>query len=61
VKIARFSHNGHVRLGVVDGDQIADLGGNREIPTDVGTLLSAGADEGIAAVRAAAVDAQAGT
>ena len=57
MKIARFSHKGQVRLGVVDGDQVADLGGNPEIPTDVGTLLAAGADHGIAEVRAAAIHA----
>jgi 2-keto-4-pentenoate hydratase/2-oxohepta-3-ene-1,7-dioic acid hydratase in catechol pathway len=41
VKIARFSHDGSIRLGVVIGDQVADLGGDLDLPTDVGDLLAA--------------------
>ncbi len=57
MKIARFNHGGQVRLGVVTGDEIADLGGHPDIPTDVGDLLSRDGVAGFAAVRAAAEQA----
>jgi 2-keto-4-pentenoate hydratase/2-oxohepta-3-ene-1,7-dioic acid hydratase in catechol pathway len=44
MKIARFSHGGVTRLGVVLGDEIADLG-SREFPTDLPALLADGALE----------------
>jgi 2-keto-4-pentenoate hydratase/2-oxohepta-3-ene-1,7-dioic acid hydratase in catechol pathway len=50
MKIARFSHRGVTRLGVVLGEEIADLGVDR-FPTDVGTLLS---DDGLEAAGVAA-------
>jgi 2-keto-4-pentenoate hydratase/2-oxohepta-3-ene-1,7-dioic acid hydratase in catechol pathway len=40
MKIARFSHGGVTRLGVVLGDEVADLGVD-DFPTDVGALLAA--------------------
>jgi 2-keto-4-pentenoate hydratase/2-oxohepta-3-ene-1,7-dioic acid hydratase in catechol pathway len=40
MKIARFSHGGVTRLGVVLGDEMADLGVD-DFPTDVGALLAA--------------------
>ena len=50
MRIARFSHGGSTRLGVVLGEEIADLGLDR-FPTDVGALL---ADDGLDAAFAAA-------
>jgi 2-keto-4-pentenoate hydratase/2-oxohepta-3-ene-1,7-dioic acid hydratase in catechol pathway len=50
MKIARFTHKDGTRLGVVLGDEIADLGSDR-FPTDVGTLL---AEDGLEAATAAA-------
>ncbi|MGD9751512.1 MAG: fumarylacetoacetate hydrolase family protein [Acidimicrobiia bacterium] len=48
MKIARFTHQGRTRLGVVVGDQIADVGGARpDLPTDVGALLDG---DGLAAL-----------
>jgi 2-keto-4-pentenoate hydratase/2-oxohepta-3-ene-1,7-dioic acid hydratase in catechol pathway len=42
MKIARFSHNGSTRLGLVDGDDIIDVGGaDASLPTDVGALIAA--------------------
>jgi 2-keto-4-pentenoate hydratase/2-oxohepta-3-ene-1,7-dioic acid hydratase in catechol pathway len=43
MKIARFTHNGDTRLGVVIGDEMADVGAvDAMLPTDVGLLLEAG-------------------
>jgi 2-keto-4-pentenoate hydratase/2-oxohepta-3-ene-1,7-dioic acid hydratase in catechol pathway len=40
MKIARFTHDGRTRLGVVDGDEMIDVGSvDPGIPTDVGMLL----------------------
>jgi 2-keto-4-pentenoate hydratase/2-oxohepta-3-ene-1,7-dioic acid hydratase in catechol pathway len=50
MKIARFSHGGSTRLGVVLGEEIADLGLDR-FPTDLGALI---ADGGLEAAGAAA-------
>ncbi len=48
MKIARFTHQGRTRLGVVVGDQIADVGSARpDLPTDVGALLDG---DGVAAL-----------
>jgi 2-keto-4-pentenoate hydratase/2-oxohepta-3-ene-1,7-dioic acid hydratase in catechol pathway len=52
VKIARFTHAGSTRLGLVEGDQVVDLGAlDPSLPTDVGALL---AGPGLDAVRAVA-------
>jgi 2-keto-4-pentenoate hydratase/2-oxohepta-3-ene-1,7-dioic acid hydratase in catechol pathway len=53
MKIARFSHEGVTRLGVVLGEEIADLGLDH-LPTDLGALL---ADDGLEAASAAASSA----
>jgi 2-keto-4-pentenoate hydratase/2-oxohepta-3-ene-1,7-dioic acid hydratase in catechol pathway len=42
VRIARFRADGRIRLGVVEGDQIADLGDVDGFPADVGDLLASG-------------------
>ncbi len=43
MKIARFTHLGHTRLGIVDGDVVIDCGGNDAgLPTDLGVLLAQG-------------------
>ena len=43
MRIARFTHQQHTRLGVVVDDEIADVGGAEPaLPTDVGALLAAG-------------------
>ena len=48
MKIARFTHNGSTRLGLVDGDDIIDIGGaDPSLPTDVGTLLAMSKLEGL--------------
>jgi 2-keto-4-pentenoate hydratase/2-oxohepta-3-ene-1,7-dioic acid hydratase in catechol pathway len=40
MKIARFTHDGRTRLGVVDGDEMIDVGSaDPELPSDVGILL----------------------
>jgi 2-keto-4-pentenoate hydratase/2-oxohepta-3-ene-1,7-dioic acid hydratase in catechol pathway len=52
VKIARFTHAGSTRLGIVEDDQVVDLGAlDPSLPTDVGALL---AGPGLDAVRALA-------
>jgi len=48
MKIARFSHGGVTRLGVVLDEEIADLGADR-FPTDVAALLAADGLEAAAA------------
>ena len=41
MKIARFTHQGRTRLGVVLGEELADVGSaSPELPTDVGELLA---------------------
>ena len=35
MRIARFTHDGHTRLGVVDGDDVVDVGSSdATLPTD---------------------------
>lgn len=53
MKLARFSHGGRTRIGVVEGDEVADAGGaDDRLPTDLRPLLEAGA-EGLEAARTA--------
>lgn len=48
MKIARFTHQGRTRLGVVQGDDVVDVGSaDPTLPTDLGALLEGA---GIAAV-----------
>jgi 2-keto-4-pentenoate hydratase/2-oxohepta-3-ene-1,7-dioic acid hydratase in catechol pathway len=55
MKIARFTHDGYTRLGVVDGDQIADVGSaDPGLATDLGAVLEAGE---LARIRAAVANA----
>lgn len=50
MRLARFTHEGRTRLGVVEGDSLLDIGTlNPSLPTDVGMLLANG---GLAQVRA---------
>jgi 2-keto-4-pentenoate hydratase/2-oxohepta-3-ene-1,7-dioic acid hydratase in catechol pathway len=49
MKIARFSHDQHTRLGIVDGDEMVDLGGDPSLPTDLSPLLAAGELDRVAA------------
>lgn len=55
MRIARFEHDGSIRLGVVEGDVVADLGGSTGIPTDVAFLLES--PDWLAEVRSAAAAA----
>ena len=55
MKIARFTHDGRTRLGVVDGDQMVDIGSvDLSLPTDVGVALANGPLEGLANLAAVA-------
>jgi 2-keto-4-pentenoate hydratase/2-oxohepta-3-ene-1,7-dioic acid hydratase in catechol pathway len=41
MRIARFTHAGSTRLGLVEGDDIVDVGGaDPSLPTDLGALLA---------------------
>lgn len=52
MKVARFTHDGTTRLGVVDGDEILDVGSaDPSLARDLGEQLNRG---GLAAVEAAA-------
>jgi 2-keto-4-pentenoate hydratase/2-oxohepta-3-ene-1,7-dioic acid hydratase in catechol pathway len=53
MRIARFRHEGLTRLGVVLGEEIADLG-SRVFPTDLPTLLADGALEAASVAAATA-------
>ncbi len=58
MKLARFTHGGRTRIGVVEGDEVADAGGaDDRLPTDLRELLKDGA-EGLEAARRAAVRAK---
>ena len=52
MKLATFTQGGTTRIGVVEGDQIADLSGVPGIPTDMVKLLESG-PSGLEAVRSA--------
>jgi 2-keto-4-pentenoate hydratase/2-oxohepta-3-ene-1,7-dioic acid hydratase in catechol pathway len=55
MKIARFTHDGVTRLGVVDGDHIADVGSaDPGLATDLGAVLLAGELDRITAAVAGA-------
>jgi 2-keto-4-pentenoate hydratase/2-oxohepta-3-ene-1,7-dioic acid hydratase in catechol pathway len=55
VKIARFTHAGSTRLGIVDGDHIVDAGGNdASLATDVGAQLAGGGLDAVAPAAAGA-------
>lgn len=41
MKVARFTHQGHTRLGIVDGDDVIDIGGaDANLPTDLAHVLA---------------------
>jgi 2-keto-4-pentenoate hydratase/2-oxohepta-3-ene-1,7-dioic acid hydratase in catechol pathway len=43
MRIARFTHAGHTRLGIVDGEQMIDVGSaDPSLPTDLAPLLADG-------------------
>lgn len=55
MKIARFTHDGRTRLGVVQGDEIADVGSaDASLPTDIGGLLEGPGIDAVAALVAGA-------
>lgn len=55
MKIARFTHSGHTRLGLVEGDTVIDIGtADPSLPTELGAVLAAGT---LAAVGATAASA----
>jgi 2-keto-4-pentenoate hydratase/2-oxohepta-3-ene-1,7-dioic acid hydratase in catechol pathway len=53
MRLATFTQGGRTRIGVVDGEEIADVSFGTTLPTDMIVLLEAGAD-GLKAVSAAA-------
>lgn len=56
MKLATFSHQGRLRFGVIDGEQIADLSTQQGAPASLRELLERG-PEGMEWVRRAAVGA----
>ncbi len=52
MKLATFTHGGATRIGVVEQDEIVDVGADARLPTDLRLLLGGG-EEALAAVRAA--------
>jgi 2-keto-4-pentenoate hydratase/2-oxohepta-3-ene-1,7-dioic acid hydratase in catechol pathway len=55
VRIARFTHNGSTRLGLVDGDTVIDVGtADPSLPTDLGAVLAAGTLGSVGATAATA-------
>lgn len=55
MKIARFTEAGRTRLGIVDGDEIIDVGSaDPSLPSDLGPLLTAGAMGRVAEQQASA-------
>lgn len=53
MKLVTFTEGGRTRIGVIEGEEIVDLSIDPALPTDMITLLGAGA-EGLEATRAAA-------
>ena len=56
MRLATFTHDGRTRIGVVDGEQIADLAATPGLPTDLKSLLALGPEglEGVATAASAA-------
>jgi len=55
VRIARFTHAGSTRLGLVDGDTVIDVGtADPSLPTDLGAVLAAGTLGSVGATAATA-------
>ena len=55
MRIARFTHNGSTRLGLVDGDTVIDVGtADPSLPTELGAVLAAGTLGSVGATAATA-------
>ena len=55
MRIARFTHGGSTRLGLVDGDTVIDVGtADPSLPTDLGAVLAAGTLGSVGATAATA-------
>jgi len=55
VRIARFTHAGSTRLGLVDGDTVIDVGtADPSLPTELGAVLAAGTLGSVGATAATA-------
>jgi 2-keto-4-pentenoate hydratase/2-oxohepta-3-ene-1,7-dioic acid hydratase in catechol pathway len=54
MKLVTFTHDASTRIGVVHGDEVADLAASPGLPGDMIALLAGGADAMAAARRAAA-------
>jgi 2-keto-4-pentenoate hydratase/2-oxohepta-3-ene-1,7-dioic acid hydratase in catechol pathway len=55
MRIARFTHDGRTRLGVVDGNDVIDVGTeDPTLPTEIARLLTEGGTERLAAASAGA-------
>lgn len=55
MRIARFTHAGSTRLGLVDGDTVIDVGtADPSLPTDLGAVLAAGTLGSVGATAASA-------
>ncbi len=53
MQLATFSHQGHTRIGIVKGDQVADLASATDLPREMTALLEAGPGALARAARAA--------
>lgn len=55
MRIARFTHAGSTRLGLIDGDTVIDVGtADPSLPTDLGAVLAAGTLGSVGATAASA-------
>lgn len=55
MRIARFTHAGSTRLGLIDGDTVIDVGtADPSLPTDLGAVLAAGTLGSVGATAATA-------
>lgn len=54
MRLATFQHQGQTRIGIVQGDQLADLSGAPDLPREMTALLEAGSEALARAARAAA-------